>query len=125
MILKINGHDITPDPSDMSVTIQDISTADSGRSNTSGIMYKSVVSSKRVIDAQWNNIDRADAQQIISYLKSGTDPVYPSVTYDGDPEASGTVTKSFYYGDISSKLQQVWTGTGKMYSLFSIKLIEK
>lgn len=124
-MLTFNGTAITPDPSDMSVTIQDVSSADSGRSNTTGLMYKFVVAKKRTIDVSWNNIDRSAAESIIQALQSGSSSQYVSVKYDGDPEASGFQTRTFYYGDITSAFQQVWLGTKKRYSKFTLKLIER
>ena len=124
-MLSFNGSDITPDPSSMDVTIQDISSPDSGRSNT-GRMFKIVVAQKRTINVSWNNIQQAQARAIIQKLKSGYNhqKQYVQVTYDGDPEASGTSTRIFYYGDISGAFQQVWLGNRKRYSKLSFTLIE-
>ena len=123
-ILKFNGTEITPASHDMQVTIQDIVTSDSGRV-MSGRMYKTVVARKRTIAVSWNNITRTEALGIIANLKSGSNPVYVSVTYDGDQELSGTQTKDFYYGDISAAFQQVWIGNKKRYSKLSFNLIER
>jgi len=124
-MLQFNGSDITPDPSSMDVTIQDISSPDSGRAQN-GKMYKTVIAQKRNINLSWKNITRTDARVILSRLKSGYNNMrqYVQVTYDGDPEATGTQTRIFYYGDISSAFQQVWVGTRKRYSLLSFTLIE-
>ena len=124
-ILQFNGSDVTPDPSEMNVTIQDISSEDSGRSSKTGTMTKIVVSRKRSIHLSWNNPTQAEARSIITKLKSGNNPVYVSVTYDGDPELSGTQTKEFYYGDISTALQQCWVAGRKRYSKLTFNLIER
>ena len=124
-ILQFNGSDVTPDPSSMDVTIQDVSTSDSGRSSKTATMAKIVVASKRSIALSWDNITRSQARAILTQLRSGTDPAYVSVTYDGDPEATGTQTRTFYYGDISVSFQQVWVGTRKRYSKFAFSIIER
>lgn len=124
MILQFNGSDVSPDPSEMSVTIQDISSPDSGRASKTGLMSKIVVARKRTIHLGWNNPERSEVNSILTKLKSGSNAVYVSVTYDGDPEASGTQTKTFYYGDISGAFQQCWVAGRKRYSKLSFDLIE-
>lgn len=123
-ILQFNGTTISPDPSDMSVVIQDVSSADSGRAARTATMTKIVVARKRTIHLSWNNPTQAEARAIMTALRSGSNPVYCSVTYDGDPEASGTQTKNFYYGDISAAFQQCWVAGRKRYSKLSFDLIE-
>ena len=123
-MLSFNGTSITPHPSAMSVSIQDISTPDSGRSNYSGKMHKFVVARKRTIHLEWNNPEREEARKILANLKSGSNPVYVSVTYDGDPEETGFCTRTFYYGDISTAFQQVWISGRKRYSKLQFDLIE-
>lgn len=124
-ILEFNGVAVTPDPSEMNVTVQNVSSSDSGRSNTSGKMYNYVVAKKRVIDVSWNNIDRSEANGILSALTAAdNNNANVTVTYDGDPFVTGTQTLTMYYGDISTAFQQVWVGDRKCYSKFTLKLIE-
>ena len=124
-ILKFNNVDVTPDPSSVECTIQDISTADSGRSSQTGQMWKNVVRQVRTLKLSWNNIQLSEARQIIAQLKSGSPSQYVSVTYDGDPQLAGTITKTFYYGDISTSFAEVWIPGRKRYSKFSFDLIER
>lgn len=124
-MIKFRNLDITPDPSEMTVTVQNISSADSGRSNTSGTMYNYVICKKRVIDVSWNNISSNEAHEILRRLTVGADDnANVSVTYDGDPIDYGEVTRTFYYGDISAAFQQVWISDRKTYSKLTLKLIE-
>lgn len=124
-MLKFNGVLVTPEPSVMNVTIQDISTPDSGRSGKTGLMYKFVVAPKRTIHLEWNNPEQDQARKILQQLKSGSNSAYVEVNYDGDPEASGRTTRTFYYGDISAAFQQVWVTGRKRYSKLQFDLIER
>ena len=122
-ILQFNGTSISPEPSDMNVTIQDISSSDSGRVSNTGRMDKVVIRQVRTIALSWNNPTQAEARAIISALRSnGT---FCTVVYDGDPEASGTQSRTFYYGDISAAFQQCWVAGRKRYSKLSVTLIER
>ena len=122
-ILQFNGTSISPEPSDMNVTIQDISSSDSGRVSNTGRMDKVVIRQVRTIALSWNNPTQAEARAIISALRSnGT---FCTVVYDGDPEASGTQSRTFYYGDISAAFQQCWVAGRKRYSKLSFTLIER
>ena len=123
-ILQFNGTNITPEPSEMSVTIQDVSSSDSGRAAKSAKMNKIVIARKRTIHLSWNNPTQEEARIILVRLKSGSNPVYCNVTYDGDPEASGTQTRTFYYGDIQAAFQQCWVAGRKRYSKLTFDLIE-
>jgi hypothetical protein len=89
-------------------------------------MFKIVIARKRSINVSWNNISCTEAKAILTALRSGYNGMtqYVQVKYDGDPEVSGTQTKVFYYGDISSAFQQVWVGTRKRYSKLAFTLIE-
>ena len=122
-ILQFNGWSVSPEPSECNVTIQDISSSDSGRSSVSATMNKYVVAKKRTIQVAWNNPTQAEAQAIISHLTSaGT---YVSVVYDGDPTTTGTRSGSYYYGDISAAYQQCWVAGRKRYSKLNFTLIER
>lgn len=122
-ILKFNGTSISPEPSDMNVTIQDLSSSDSGRVSNTGRMDKVVIRQIRTIALSWNNPTQAEARAIISALRSNG--VFCTVVYDGDPEASGTQTRTFYYGDISAAFQQCWVAGRKRYAKLSFTLIER
>ena len=124
-MLKFNGSDVSPDPSEMSVDVMDISSSDSGRSTQSADMQKILIAKKRKIHLGWNNISRTQARSILTLLENGTNSVYCDVTYDGDPFYASTTTKTFYHGDISGAFQQVWVSNRKSYSKLSFDLIEK
>ena len=124
MIVSFNGTAVTPDPSECTVSVQDISSADSGRSSSNATMQKVVIAQKRTLHVGWNGLTRAEANTICQLLESGSNPVYVSVTYDGDPILSGTQTKTFYHGDISAAFQECWVGNRKRYSKLTFDLIE-
>ena len=48
MIVSFNGTTVTPDPSECSIGVQDISSADSGRSSTNARMQKIVIAKKNM-----------------------------------------------------------------------------
>ena len=125
-MLKFNGTTITPDPSEMEVTLQDITTADSGRSDDGTAHVFVVRHNVRTIKLGWNNIEKAEALAIIQALQSGSDSKIATVIYEGDPlmSSNNTRTGTFYYGDISSALQQVWVAGKRRYSKLSFNLIE-
>lgn len=123
-MISFNGVTVTPAPSECTVGVQDISSADSGRSSTNALMQKIVIAKKRTLHLGWNNITLAQAVSICQLLESGSNPVYTSVTYEGDPLLSGTQTKTFYHGDISAAFQQCWTGNRKRFSKLTFDLIE-
>lgn len=125
-MLQFNGTDITPAPSEMSVTVQDVSSSDSGRGNKDAVMHKVVIAQKRTIHLGWNNPTNSEVYNILRYLRSGYNgqSQYVQVKYDGDPFTTGTQTRVFYYGDISAALQQVWVGNRKRYSKLTFDLIE-
>ena len=124
MIVSFNGTTVTPDPSECSIGVQDISSADSGRSSTNARMKKIVIAKKRTIHLGWNGLTLAQARAICQLLESGSNPVYTNVTYEGDPFLTGTQTKTFYHGDISAAFQECWVGNRKRYSKLTFDLIE-
>ena len=126
MILTFNGTAVTPDPCAMTITYMDISSSDSGRSPNNAMMHKVVLAQKRKIHLEWWNISREEANTIYLLLRSGTNKAYVTVEYDGglQPGANGLKTGTFYYGDISTALQQVWVSSRKCYSSFAFDLIE-
>ena len=125
-MLVFNGTTITPDPSEMEVTLQDITTSDSGRSDDGTAHVFVVRHNVRTIKLAWNNIEKAEAQSIINALQSGTDSKIATVQYEGDPLVNGATkrTGTFYYGDITSPFQQVWVAGKRRYSKLSFNLIE-
>ena len=48
-MLRFNGSDVSPDPSEMSVDVMDVSSSDSGRSTQSADMQKILIAKKRKI----------------------------------------------------------------------------
>lgn len=85
-----------PSPSKYDVGHQDVSEADSGRTED-GLMHKKKIAQKVKIELAWNNVSDADICRVLTCF----DPEYIQVKYK-DPKACGYLTKEFYVGDRSS-----------------------
>lgn len=85
-----------PCPSKFEYSLQDVSAADSGRTEDA-LMWKNRVAQKVKIGLEWVAVSDADAATILNAV----DDEYFSVTYH-DPKANSTVTKTFYRGDVQA-----------------------
>lgn len=115
-MITVDGVDM-PTPSVYTWNLQDISAAESGRTDDT-IMHKNRVGQKVSISLQWNGVDKATASKILKAFN----PEYINVKY---PDAmSGTdETRQFYVGDRSAPYKCWWVGNQRMESV-SFDIIE-
>lgn len=113
---KVNGTDC-PCPSEFGWSLQDISAADSGRTQD-GLMWKNRVGQKEKIQLAWHGIDTAKASQILQLFQ----PEYFTVTYRS-PLTNSIVTKTFYRGDASAPYYW-WVHDG-LHESISFDIIER
>lgn len=106
-----------PCPSTFQWGLQDISAAESGRTDDS-IMHKNRVAQKRKISLAWNGVDWATTSQILSAFN----PEYVQVTYP-DMLSGTNETRTFYVGDRSAPVKWWWVGNQRMESV-SFDIIE-
>ena len=108
-----------PCPSKFDWGLQDVSAADSGRTEDA-LMWKNRVAQKVKINLEWLAVSDADAATILTAFN----PEYFDVTYH-DPMANATVTKTFYCGDRSAPYYW-WTDTGGwQFQNISFNIIER
>lgn len=117
--LEVGGVAIR-DPSVFQVTIQDISSADSGRTQD-GLMHKDVIAQKRTIALEWWATTPAETKAILDAFMAST---YFTVKYWDPTNTTAQLTKTFYAGDMSAPVQQFYSG-GEMYTKVSFTIIER
>lgn len=116
-MLNVDGADM-PCPSVFSWGLQDISAAESGRTDDT-IMHKNRVGQKRKIGLQWNGTDR----QTTALILQAFNPEYIQVTYE-DAMSGAFETRTFYVGDRSAPVK-VWWANNKRYESVSFDIIER
>lgn len=116
-MIRVNGSRVLT-PSTFDFSINDISTADSGRTQN-GQMHKTRVARKRKIALSWNNVTPDEAHSILAAFRD----VYFRVNYF-DPDSNQTETREFYAGDMSAPIKQ-WSVNNKIYSQVSFDIIER
>lgn len=117
-MMQVNGVNC-PDPSMYEFGLQDISNADSGRTQDA-TMHKNRIAQKRTISLEWHGVQWARTAQIMTMFN----PEYISVTY---PDMlSGTYeTRVFYVGDRTAPVATWWDkAQGKLMSEVKLKIIE-
>lgn len=108
-----------PCPSKFEYALQDVSAADSGRTEDA-LMWKNRVAQKVKINLEWVAVSDADAATIMTAV----DPEYFEVTYH-DPKANAAVTKTFYRGDVQAPYYW-WVDNGSFsFSTISFNIIER
>ena len=107
-----------PVPSEMSVTIQKLSRSDAGRCED-GVMHVNYVRRVRSIQFSWKDLPPEDIAELCDAF-DGAD--YFDVSYQ-DPK-DGPVTRTFYAGDISTKVYS-WTTRFKRYDSMTLNVIER
>lgn len=120
--IKYGSSNWTPikTPSVFEVSIQDISSPDSGRT-LDGLMHKNKIGEKRTIALAWNNISPNDVATILNKFRASE---YFDLKYHDPINANEMVTKTFYIGDVSSPMKSWFVG-GKLYSQLSFNVIER
>lgn len=111
---------ITLVPSSMTWDLEDISSSDTGRSQ-SGLMYQKIVARKRKLSLSWKAVTKEEAQVILSAVVD--ESPYLSVTY---PDAlSGTNERRTFYVSAKTAPVYTWQVNKKIYSSISFDLIER
>lgn len=106
-----------PTPSKFGWSIQDVSAADSGRTEDA-LMWKNRVAQKEKISLEWLGCDTATASQILQAFQ----PEYFNVTYRS-PLTNSVVTKTFYRGD--AQAPYYWWVDGGRFENVSFDIIER
>ena len=94
-IQKIGNFTDFPVPSKYDWKLSDVSAADAGRTEN-GLMHKMRIAQKVHLELEWQNVDDAAAQTILTAFQ----PEYISVKY-WDYRQNLFATKTFYVGDRS------------------------
>lgn len=113
---KVNGVDC-PTPSEFGWSLQDVSAADSGRTQD-GLMHKNMVTRKEKIQLSWNAPDPDKASTILQMFL----PEYFTVTYRS-PLTNSIVTKTFYRGDAAANTY--WWAHNGLFEKISFNIIER
>ena len=114
--LKVNGSDV-PCPSKFAWSLQDISAADSGRTQD-GLMWKKKIGQKEKIELEWLGCTPEDASTILQAFSDE----YFNVTYRC-PLTNSIVTKEFYRGD--AKAPYYWWVDGGRFENVAFNIIER
>lgn len=116
--LRVNGAAIKC-PSEFTYGLQDISSADAGRTQDT-IMHKERVGQKVKLELAWSGLTWAETSSIMRAFN----PEYISVTYP-DMLSGSYVTKQFYTGDKSAPVKWWLDHNGKqIIDKLSFNIIE-
>lgn len=116
-MISVNGVAM-PCPSTFTWGLQDISAAESGRTDN-GIMHKNRVAQKRKISLGWNGKDWQETGVILRAFN----PEYINVRYP-DMMSGKYETRTFYVGDRSAPVKWWWVGNQRMESI-TFDIIER
>ena len=116
-MIRVNGV-MMPEPSTMEWGLQDVSAADSGRTEDA-LMHKNRVAQKRKIKLGWQHIDHVTASQLIQAFN----PEYINVTCF-DFLAGQEETRTYYVGDRSAPIK-MWLTDRKIVTQLSFDIIER
>lgn len=119
-MVTLNGVSVI-DPSKNEWGLQDISSKDAGR-DESTIMHKMKLGQKRTYNLAWKMIDPHNAAIILQAINSAE--TFPCTLWDAMNEQYET--RTYYVGDRSAPMQQ-WMPNrvdGKLYTQISFTLIE-
>ncbi len=107
-------------PSEMTVNIQNVNAADSGRVlNANATMYTNRLTRKYKIQLSWWGPDPEETKRILQAFA----PEYFWVRFT-DPLTNALTTKQFYCGDQSIPVK-TWLSNNKRYSKVSFNIIER
>lgn len=116
--LRMDGTGTIPSPSAMKYGLQDVSAAQSGRTDDA-IMHKNRIGQKRKLDLEWSGLTPAQVSTVLQAFN----PEYIEVEYwdalDGQYE-----TRTFYVGDRSAPVK-IWAVGRKYYEKVSFNIIEQ
>lgn len=117
IMITVDGVPV-PCPSTYTFGLQDISAADSGRTDDT-VMHKNRAGQKRTLSLQWNGKTWAETAQILQAFN----PEYISVRYP-DMLSGQYETRTFYVGDRTAPVK--WWYVGKqMVESISFNVIER
>lgn len=105
-------------PSSFVWGLQDVSAADSGRTDDT-VMHKNRIGQKRKLSLAWNNLTDEEAAAITQAFN----PEYVTVTYP-DAMAGSNESREFYVGDRTAPMK-IWTVGNKRYEQLSFDIIER
>jgi len=107
-----------PTPSAMTWGLQDVSAADSGRTDDAK-MHKNRIAQK----VKWSLVWTTKKPDVVAKILQMFDPEYFYVRYN-DPKTNKMIVKEFYAGDRSAPVEQ-WIVGGKLYEQVSFDIIER
>lgn len=116
--MTINGVSV-PCPSTFTWGLQDVSSSNSGRSDT-GYMHKNRVTQKRKLSVSWTALTFSQASKIVNAV----DDEYFTVIYPDVKSGNENESRTFYVGDRSAPFKCWWSGNKRMESL-SFELVER
>lgn len=118
---KVNGTTIAT-PKSCTYNFMDLSSAQSGRNNSTGTNYKDIVAQKRKLMCRWNAIPVHDAYVLAQNMKMRGADI--RVTYFDIADFKWE-TRTFYTGDFSCSYLSPWVGQEKFVGEISCDFIEK
>ena len=107
-----------PCPSSFTWGLNDVSAAESGRTDDT-VMHKNRVAQKRAISLAWAGKTWAETAQIMQAFN----PEYIQVTYP-DMLSGAMETRTFYVGDRTAPVKWWWVGNQRVESI-SFDIIER
>lgn len=117
VMITVDGAEM-PCPSSFSWAIQDISAAESGRTDNA-LMHKNRVAQKRKISLAWAAKDPETTSKILKAF----DPEYFNVRYP-DMKSGKYETRTFYAGDRTAPVK-LWNIGKKIIEQVSFEIIER
>lgn len=100
-LVSVNGVHVPKGCSTLSITYQDTSDSDSGRSSLTGSMWKGYIGTLRTLKCAWNSLYPDHIREILQAVKGLNR--FPVQFYD--PESGEYVTSDFYVGDRSTDIK--------------------
>lgn len=103
-LVSVNGIQVPKGCSTLSITYQDTSDSDSGRSPLTGSMWKGYIGTLRTLKCAWNSLYPDHTRKILQAVKGLNR--FPVQFYD--PESGEYVTADFYVGDRTTDIKTFW-----------------
>lgn len=100
-LVSVNGIQVPKGCSTLSITYQDTSDSDSGRSSLTGSMWKGYIGTLRTLKCAWNSLYPDHIREILQAVKGLNR--FPVQFFD--PESGEYVTSDFYVGDRSTDIK--------------------
>lgn len=116
-IFKVNNVQM-PCPSSFDWSLQDVSAAESGRTDDS-LMHKNRVAQKRKIALSWSELTASETSTVLTAFNNQYFDVYYWDAMDGQYE-----TRTFYAGDRKAPVHY-WFTNDKRFETVSFDIIER